>query len=82
MQVPIACTLRPESASARIEEWRHFLANSTGTTERVSDVQLRLKLNESAQALQAAVDLAQREKACCGFFELRRYCLLLSDQPY
>jgi hypothetical protein len=69
MQIPIACTLTPESAAARIEEWRHFFADSTGPAEKRGDRQLRVQLNGSTGALEAAVDLARREKACCGFFE-------------
>jgi hypothetical protein len=69
MRIPLACTLTSESAAARLEEWRSFLAHSTGTAERKSDVTLRVRLNESTEALEAAVDLARREKACCGFFE-------------
>jgi arsenate reductase len=69
MRVPIACTLTSESAAARLEEWRHFFADSTGAVEQLSDMHVRVRLTNSTQAVQAAVDLAQREKACCAFFE-------------
>jgi hypothetical protein len=69
MRVPIACTLSSKSASARLEEWRHFFADSTGTVEKKSDVHVRVRLTNSSEAVQAAVDLARREKACCAFFE-------------
>jgi hypothetical protein len=69
MRIPIACTLTPGSAAARVEEWRSFLAHSTGAVEKAGDQKLRLRLDGSTQALEAAVDLARREKACCGFFE-------------
>jgi hypothetical protein len=69
VRIPIACTLTSGAAEDRIEEWRQFLARSTDATERVSVQQIRLRLNGSRQALTEAVDLAQREKACCGFFD-------------
>jgi hypothetical protein len=69
MRIPIACTLTPESAAARLEEWRHFLAHSTVAMDKTDDVQLRVQLDGSARTIEAAVDLARREKACCGFFE-------------
>jgi hypothetical protein len=69
MRVPIACTLTSESAAARLEEWRHFLAHSTGAVFTPGQLALRVQLDGSARTLEAAVDLARREKACCGFFE-------------
>ena len=69
MRIPIACTLTSESAAARLEEWRYFLAHSTGPAEKPGDLQLRVQLDGSAGTLEAAVDLARREKACCAFFE-------------
>jgi hypothetical protein len=69
MRIPIACTLTPESAAARLEEWRHFLSHSTLRVERAGDLQLRVQLDDATRTLEAAVDLARREKACCGFFD-------------
>jgi hypothetical protein len=69
MRIPIACTLTSESAVARVEEWRQFLARSTGAAEQAGALALRVQLNGSPEALEAAVDLARREKACCAFFE-------------
>jgi hypothetical protein len=69
MRVPIACTLTSESADVRLEEWRRFFADFTAAAERSSDVRVRVQLTNSTQAFQAAVDLARREKTCCGFFE-------------
>jgi hypothetical protein len=69
MQIPVACTLTLESAAARLEEWRYFLAHSTGAVQKSGDLQLRVQLDGSAGVIEAAVDLARREKACCGFFE-------------
>ena len=69
MRIPIACTLTSESAAARVEEWRQFLAHSTGAAEQAGALALRVQLDGSPEALEAAVDLARREKACCAFFE-------------
>jgi len=69
MRIPIACTLTSEAAVARLEEWRSFLAHSTGAVQKSGELALRVQLDGSARATEAAVDLARREKACCGFFE-------------
>jgi hypothetical protein len=69
MRIPIACTLTSESAAARLEEWRYFFAHSTGAVEKAGDLQRRVQLDGSLRTLEAAVDLARREKACCDFFE-------------
>ncbi len=69
VRIPVACTLSAESAADRIEDWRRFFASSVTAVERTSDRRLRVRLADSPMALTAAVDLAQREKACCAFFE-------------
>jgi hypothetical protein len=67
--IPIACSLTPEGASHRVEEWRRFLLASVSAAERPTESQLRLLLSPSPGDLLAAVALAQSEKACCPFFE-------------
>jgi hypothetical protein len=69
VRIPLACALSADAATGRVEEWRGFLASSVVQVERTSDRQLRLRLVDSPTALTTAVDLAQREKACCAFFE-------------
>jgi hypothetical protein len=66
--VPIACSLTAAAADDRIDEWRRFLAACVDAAERTSPQQLRMHLTPTT-GLAAAVDLAQREKACCDFFE-------------
>ena len=66
--MPIACSLTAAAADDRIDEWRSFLAASVDAAERTSPQQLRMHL-ASSTVLAAAVDLAQREKACCEFLE-------------
>jgi hypothetical protein len=69
VRIPIACTLTATDAESRVDEWREFLATSTTASERLSGHELRVRLAPAPDALAAAVDLAQREKACCAFFE-------------
>jgi hypothetical protein len=69
VRVPIACTLTSDDASARIEEWRRFLNGPDVAGERMSCEQLRIRLGQSTEVLLVAVDLAEREKACCEFFQ-------------
>jgi hypothetical protein len=67
VKIPIACSLEAEQAEKRIGEWRTFLAESVTAAAKDGE-SLRLRLASSDQALLDAVDLAAREKACCGFF--------------
>ncbi len=67
MKVPIACSLEAGQAENRIDEWRMFLAESVTAAAKDGE-SLRLRLASSDRALLDAVDLAAREKACCGFF--------------
>jgi hypothetical protein len=69
MRVPIACTLTAEELPDRIDEWRTFMASSVVDTERPAGTRLRLRLEPSERTLVRAADLAQRERACCGFFD-------------
>ena len=75
-QVPIACSLTPDDAGDRVEEWRPFLSERIVEIERTDD-SARLRLEESDDALLIASDLARREKACCPFFDFR---LLLTPE--
>ncbi|MCU1450789.1 MAG: putative MerR family transcriptional regulator [Acidimicrobiales bacterium] len=67
-QVPIACSLTEEGLVDRVDEWRQFLSTSV-TTVDASDTSARLLLRGDDDVLLRAVDLAEREKACCAFFE-------------
>jgi hypothetical protein len=69
VQIPIACTLTSEAALDRVDVWRQFFARSVTALERTSAQEFRFRLGASTQAVSDAVDLAQREKACCPFFE-------------
>jgi hypothetical protein len=65
--VPVACTLEPGAAVDRVGEWQSFLADRIDAVEHTGPA-ARLRLRAGDDILLAAVDLAQREKACCGFF--------------
>lgn len=68
MQIPIACSLEAEVAGSQLAEWA-TLARSPGVAvERPSPTELAIRLPRGAPA-DAVVGLAQREKACCPFFD-------------
>ncbi|MGI8491155.1 MAG: hypothetical protein ACR2KC_00120 [Acidimicrobiales bacterium] len=67
--IPIACQLEASAAKAQLGEWSELFASSVGGVERVSDTELRASLYPDLRGVDALVALAQREKACCGFFD-------------
>jgi hypothetical protein len=64
---PLACRLDAASARDQLDEWRKLLAGAGVIHERVTPGELLVHLDRSA--LSDVVDLAQREKACCPFFD-------------
>jgi hypothetical protein len=75
-RVPIACTLSEEAAVDRVDEWRDFLRTAIVTTE-ATETEGRVLLKGGDEILLRAVDLAEREKACCAFFE---FSIALDDR--
>lgn len=69
MEKSVACTLTPDDAAARVDEWRTLLGRSAAEGVRSDDRSLRIRLRSSPDDLVGAVDLAGRETACCGFFD-------------
>ncbi len=67
MDQPLACRLDAASARDQLDEWRKLLAGAGVIHERVTPSELLVHLDRSA--LSDVVDLAQREKACCPFFD-------------
>ena len=66
---PIACSLDAGSMAERIGEWQALVATSVDAV--VSEpTAVHLALEPSDRALLAAVNLAQREKQCCPFFDV------------
>jgi hypothetical protein len=69
VRIPVACNLDDQGALAQLEEWRALLAGPMVTRRRVSPSELALGLAEGPAQLETVVRLAQREKACCPFFD-------------
>jgi len=69
MRVPIACTLTVDDAATRIDEWRTVLRRSVTSARRTSPTEVRLELRDDRAGLDELVGLAQREVACCAFFD-------------
>jgi hypothetical protein len=69
VQPPIACSLGADDARERVQEWRRFFDRSVVAIEQIADAQVRFLLGTDPGELTDAVDLAQREKACCPFFD-------------
>jgi hypothetical protein len=67
VKVPIACTLSTNAAEDRLGEWQaaYALVDEVDAAPCV----VRLRLSDDDQALLHVVDLAQREKQCCAFFD-------------
>jgi MerR family transcriptional regulator, copper efflux regulator len=64
---PLACRLDAASARDQLREWRKLLGGGGTTNERLTPHELFVYLDPSVLA--DVVDLAQREKACCPFFD-------------
>ncbi|HEV3132423.1 MAG TPA: hypothetical protein VGY51_10715 [Acidimicrobiales bacterium] len=69
MRIPVACNLDDQAAVTQLEEWRALLSGPTVTRQRVSPTELALGLAEGPAQWETVVRLAQREKACCPFFD-------------
>ena len=69
MRVPIACSLDATAARSQVDEWRLVIGRAVAEIERSSPTKVTMTLKEDLVGLTDLVLLAQREKACCGFFE-------------
>jgi len=69
VKVPIACRLGEASARSQLEEWRDLLGRCVVATDRVSPTEVSLRLRSDLHGLDEIVRLAQKEKACCAFFD-------------
>ena len=66
---PIACSLDVGTLAERLDEWRELVATSV-VDVGADATSVRFVLCDSEAALVAAASLGQREKRCCGFFEV------------
>lgn len=71
VRVPIACSLNADAATERIEEWRAALSTAVTAAARTRPGRVELRLANGPTAAGRLIDLARREKACCGFFTFR-----------
>jgi hypothetical protein len=69
VQIPIACDLNPSERRAQLDEWRALWATSVIDADRVSPTRLSVRLVDDLGRLETTIRLAQREKACCPFFD-------------
>jgi hypothetical protein len=69
VDVPIACSLPLSSARTQLGEWRQLLATQAVSAARVSPTEISLRLRDDLDQIGAIIRLAQREKACCPFFD-------------
>jgi hypothetical protein len=67
VEVPIACNLSAERAGSQLGEWRQFLAELPGA--RLSPTHLVVRIATGPATVAPVIALAQREKACCPFFD-------------
>lgn len=66
--VPIACTLTADAMVDRLAEWSAFLSSMVRKVSSDPD-HATLTLVGGTEPLLTAADLAEREKACCPFFD-------------
>ncbi len=69
VEIPIACSLTETEARNQVEEWQDLLAAAVVEWDRISPTDLALRLVDGPGQLGSVVCLAQREKACCPFFD-------------
>ena len=69
MRIPIACSLSESAARSQLGEWHTLLESSVVATDRPCPSELSLRLRPDLAQLESIVRLAQREKACCPFFD-------------
>lgn len=70
MDVPIACSLSDADARAQLAHWGTVLAASVTSADRVSPAELTFRLRPDLAGVDDLLRLAQRERACCPFFEV------------
>jgi hypothetical protein len=69
MEIPIACSLDTSDARAQLEDWQELFSRVMTHVDRVSLRRFEISLQLDLAELSELVKLAQREKACCPFFD-------------
>ncbi len=69
MSEPLICSLTEQAARGQLDEWRQVASDPAVAVSRPSPTRLELRLIDHLDQLGNLVGLAQREKACCPFFD-------------
>jgi hypothetical protein len=69
VEIPITCALENLVARSQLDEWRRILGRIVISVERTAPSVLRLRLLNRVDELAGLASLAQREMACCPFFD-------------
>jgi hypothetical protein len=69
MEIPIACSLDASEARAQLGEWKEIFARVVTRVERTSPSRFEASLRVQSPGMSELVQLAQRETACCPFFD-------------
>jgi hypothetical protein len=67
--IPIACTLTPNEAGARLDEFFELFANHLRDLTRPTPGQLQFVFDHAETIEDATRDLLAREHKCCAFFD-------------
>lgn len=66
---PLACSLTEQAARGQLDQWRRLASDPAVEVARPSPTRLEFTRNDDLDRVGAMVGLAQREKACCPFFD-------------
>jgi hypothetical protein len=66
---PLVCSLTEQAARGQLDEWRRLASDPAVEVTRASPTRLAFHVNDGLDRVEAVVGLAQREKACCPFFD-------------
>jgi hypothetical protein len=69
MSEPLVCSLTEQAALGQLDEWRQVASDPVVAVTRPSPTRLELHLSDGLDQVGSLVGLAQREKACCPFFD-------------
>jgi hypothetical protein len=69
MSEPLVCSLTDQAARGQLDEWRQVASDPAVAMTRPSPTRLELRLGDRLDQVGNLVGLAQREKACCPFFD-------------
>jgi hypothetical protein len=69
MREPLVCSLTEQAARGQLDEWRRLASDPAVEVTRPSPTRLAFHVNDGLDRVGAVVGLAQREKACCPFFD-------------